>query len=280
MPVQIIGINRKLNGDEGLTDTLTVEMLNPTPVAAPPPPDAPENLTVTFFDENSVYLDWDDVPSATFYKIYDEVNEPSGVAQDGSPSQSFSLRDLDDGHYRFKVTAVGTTGESSASTILDFTIPYVAPSVPTVNAGADSSVTTGTAFTRTATVTNNPTTYSWTIVGPGTVIGTAAALSWTPSTAGTFTLRCTVSNSAGSASDDLILTVTNAPVTTSFGKTADGTGSSVSSADKTSVSSFVANATGVLTAGHARVWLSAAGSANTKVVVYANSSGAPGAKLA
>ena len=67
--------------------------------------------------------------------------------------------------------------------------------------------------------------------------------------------------------------------TSSFGKQTDGASSSASSADKTAVSSVTAAASGTLTAGHARAWVDG-GSATTKCVVYANSSGAPGARLA
>jgi hypothetical protein len=66
----------------------------------------------------------------------------------------------------------------------------------------------------------------------------------------------------------------------SFGKTTDGASSSASSADKTAVSKFTATASGTLTAGHARVWMATAGSATVKCVVYANTGGAPGARLA
>jgi hypothetical protein len=68
--------------------------------------------------------------------------------------------------------------------------------------------------------------------------------------------------------------------TTQLGKTTDGASSSASSADKTAVSKFTAAANGTLTAGHARVWLSATGSATVKCVVYADSAGSPGARLA
>ena len=68
--------------------------------------------------------------------------------------------------------------------------------------------------------------------------------------------------------------------TSTLGKTTNGASSSASSADKTAVSSVTAAASGTLTAGHARAWLSATGGATTKLVVYANSSGAPGARLA
>jgi hypothetical protein len=63
------------------------------------------------------------------------------------------------------------------------------------------------------------------------------------------------------------------------GQDTDGASSSAST-DKTSVSTFTAAASGTLTGGHARAWLSATGTATTKVVVYSDSSGAPGTRLA
>lgn len=67
---------------------------------------------------------------------------------------------------------------------------------------------------------------------------------------------------------------------TTLGKITDGTGSSASSSNKAAVSSFTASASGTVTAGHARAWLSASGTCTTRVVIYADSSGAPGALLA
>ena len=68
--------------------------------------------------------------------------------------------------------------------------------------------------------------------------------------------------------------------TTQLGKITDGASSSASSADKTAVSLVTAAADGTLTGGAARAWLSGSGSATTKLVVYADSAGAPGARLA
>jgi hypothetical protein len=68
--------------------------------------------------------------------------------------------------------------------------------------------------------------------------------------------------------------------TSTVGQTANSTGSSVSSSNKTVVSKFTAGSSGTLTAGHARLSLSAAGSASTCLVVYADAAGVPGARLA
>lgn len=65
-----------------------------------------------------------------------------------------------------------------------------------------------------------------------------------------------------------------------FGKTFDGATFSGSSANKTAVSAAVPASSGTVTQGSARVWLSATGSTTVNCVIYADSSGAPGALLA
>jgi hypothetical protein len=66
---------------------------------------------------------------------------------------------------------------------------------------------------------------------------------------------------------------------TNVGKTTNGTGTSASTANKTVVSKFTASASGTLDNGHARLWVSS-GSAPVEMIVYADSSGVPGALLA
>lgn len=65
----------------------------------------------------------------------------------------------------------------------------------------------------------------------------------------------------------------------SFGKLTDGAGSSASTANKAAVSSATAPESGVVVAGHMRMWI-ASGSTTTAMVIYADSSGVPGALLA
>lgn len=114
------------------------------------------------------------------------------------------------------------TGGTSRGTTYLVALPATAtgPTAPTVGAGVDATTTTGTAFTRTATENANGasiTSRAWTIVsgpaGVGTTIGTAAALSWTPTTAGTYVLRYSATNSAGTGTDDVTVTVQAAPPT-------------------------------------------------------------------
>lgn len=92
-----------------------------------------------------------------------------------------------------------------------------AGTAPTVDAGPDvPSWTINTEFTRTAVVNEGglPTDTTWTIqsgpVGQGSTISQTANLVWTPTATGTYTLRATSQNSAGSDFDDMNITVVEA----------------------------------------------------------------------
>jgi hypothetical protein len=65
-----------------------------------------------------------------------------------------------------------------------------------------------------------------------------------------------------------------------FGKTTDGTSSSASSQSRLFVSLAIPTQSGVVQTGHARVFISGAVSVPAKFIIYADSGGAPGVKLA
>lgn len=86
--------------------------------------------------------------------------------------------------------------------------------VPVVNAGVDSSFSSGSVFTRTAGESGTGiTTRRWSILsgpaGVGSTLSTSASLSWSPSTAGTYTLRYAATNATGTGVDDVVLIVTS-----------------------------------------------------------------------
>lgn len=84
---------------------------------------------------------------------------------------------------------------------------------PVVGAGADASLGYPGPFTRTATESSGVpiTLRSWNIwsgpTGVGTVIGSAAALSWTPPQVGVYVLRYAADNAYGTGTDDVTVTV-------------------------------------------------------------------------
>jgi hypothetical protein len=81
------------------------------------------------------------------------------------------------------------------------------------------------------------------------------------------------------ATKTLIAGATAGGITTSqLGKQTDGTATSPSSGNKTVVSKYTATTSGVVTAGHSRLWVDT-GTAAPEMVVYADSSGAVGGLL-
>ena len=64
-----------------------------------------------------------------------------------------------------------------------------------------------------------------------------------------------------------------------LGKTTNGAASSASSAAKTAASPHTVSGAGVVTAGHARIWVTAS-SSTTRAVIYADNGGLPGTRLA
>jgi hypothetical protein len=193
------------------------------------------------------------------------------------------------------LTAGGTTGTKSATisaaaqhcSVALVIKPAPAVSAPVADAGADADVETGSEFARTGSGTNTPTSYSWSLTSAPAgvttgVVAAVAALSYTPTVAGTYVFTLSATNAGGTGTDTVTLTVTDPAVSSgTLGKTTDGPGSSASSSNKVAASKFTSTGSGTLTAGHARVWITAGGTpALSKLVVYADSAGAPGALLA
>jgi PKD repeat protein len=155
-----------------------------------------------------------------------------GTANGPTSAQSGTTAGLDmaTGGFRIPVTGGPNSGTSLAipattatgsaatgsSTRIAWRVRAVstpAAAAPVADAGADATINNAATFTRTGSGTNTPTSYAWTIVSgpsgvtPGANIGNAAALSYTPTIAGTYVLRLTATNATGSGTDDLTLTV-------------------------------------------------------------------------
>jgi K319L-like, PKD domain len=119
------------------------------------------------------------------------------------------------GTYTFRLTA--SDGQLSASDDVMVTVLAAATTnkAPTVNAGLDQNITLPAAATLTATANDdglpsNTLTYQWSVVtGSGVVFSNASSPSVQVSftTAGTYTLRVTVSDGQLTASDDVVVVV-------------------------------------------------------------------------
>jgi len=97
-----------------------------------------------------------------------------------------------------------------------------------VSAGADQSILTGQSATVTATATggSGTRTFVWTQISgaAGTLAGSGATQTFTPSAAGTAILRAVVTDSTGSVQDDVAITTTVAPTLVKLAKINASTG--------------------------------------------------------
>jgi fibronectin type 3 domain-containing protein len=179
----------------------------------------------------SVTLAWDpNIEPVMGYKVY--RSEQSGSFNPPSISSlvgtaSYTDATVQYGHtYYYVVTAVSTSGvESGYSNEVQAVVAVVPALVtnkaPTVNAGADQTITLPATATLTATASddglpNGALTYQWGIVSGS---GVSLSATNTPSikatftAAGTYTFRVTVSDGQLSASDDVIVVVNAALIT-------------------------------------------------------------------
>ena len=114
-------------------------------------------------------------------------------------------------------TATVTTSPAATFVAAQIAVTPTAPPVaaPSVSAGMDAVVMEGDEWVRTADeIGSSITSRSWTLVsGPvdvGLVLSTTATLVWTPDTVGNYTWRYSATNSGGTVTDDVVVTVTPA----------------------------------------------------------------------
>lgn len=115
----------------------------------------------------------------------------------------------------------GAAGENNSITARIFAlVPTSAPAAapPLVSTGLSITVELGQTVTRTASESDGGaiiSSRSWKIqsgpAGVGTTVGTTATLTWTPTLVGTYVVRYTATNSAGSNYDDLTVVVEAPP---------------------------------------------------------------------
>jgi len=159
-------------------------------------------------------------PPGTLTFGWTRVSGPGTVTFSAPNSSTTNASFSAAGTYVLRLTA--SDGALSTSDDVTVTVAPAANTAPTVNAGADRSITLPSGTTLTATVSDdgqpNPPgtlTLNWTRVsGPGTVTFSAPNASTTNanfSLPGAYVLRLTASDGALSGSDDVAVTV-NAPV--------------------------------------------------------------------
>ena len=96
-------------------------------------PNAPLNLRAEVLQDNRVKLDWEDVPNATSYNIY-QVSKDGTTTIAGITSNTYNTVELKAGNYTYYVTACNDIGESERSDSAKASIGLQAPQNFAVNA--------------------------------------------------------------------------------------------------------------------------------------------------
>jgi hypothetical protein len=126
------------------------------------------------------------------------------------------------GSYTAKSTVSDGHGNTVTSSV---TVSVLATPAPVITSSTTASGTTGSTFSYTITATNTPTSYNATPLPPGlSVTASTGTISGTPSAAGTFSITISATNSGGTGSATLTLTVASGPV--GYWKLDDGSGAS------------------------------------------------------
>jgi len=207
------------------TDDLTVTVNPASPVNQAPVVNAGADQTITLPATASLIGTATDDglpnPPAALTIAWSLVDGPGAVSCNPNNALSTTCTFSSAGVYTLRLTA----NDSALSATDDIVITVNAVptnKAPVVNAGADQTITLPAAANLAGTATDdglpNPpakVTTTWsTVSGPGTVtFASASALSTTAtfSVAGSYTLRLTASDSALSATDDIVITVNAAP---------------------------------------------------------------------
>src|SRR5437870_1036733 len=131
------------------------------------------------------------------------VNTSTGLIS-GTPTTA--------GTYSVTISATNSGGTGSATLTLT-----IKPPAPVITSPATATGQVGVAFSYQITATNNPTSYNATGLPAGLTVNTSTGLiSGTPTTAGTYSVTISATNSGGTGSATLTLTINPAkPVITS-----------------------------------------------------------------
>jgi hypothetical protein len=135
------------------------------------------------------------------------VNTSTGVIS-GTPTTA--------GTYTVTISATNAGGTGSATLTLT-----IKPAPPVITSALTASGQVGVAFSYTITATNSPTSYNATGLPTGLSVNTSTGvISGTPTTAGTYSASISATNSGGTGSAPLTITINNAkPTITSISPT-------------------------------------------------------------
>src|SRR6266487_905599 len=135
------------------------------------------------------------------------VNTTTGLIS-GTPTTA--------GTYPVTISASNSGGTGTATLVITINTPP-----PVITSPGTATGTVGVAFSYQITATSNPTSYGASSLPPGLTVNTATGLiSGTPTTVGTYPVTITATNSGGTGTSTLVITINNpVPTVTSISPT-------------------------------------------------------------
>lgn len=155
---------------------------------------------------------------ATYVGVDVNSNGSPRTATYEIPAAGGSWDSGDNGNYTVSLRngeVADTLGNYTGSTALgSFAVTIAPPAPPVINSSLTASGQVGTAFSYTITATNSPASFNATSLPAGLGVDTSTGvISGTPTTAGTYNVTITATNSDGSDSETLVITINNPPPT-------------------------------------------------------------------
>jgi chitodextrinase len=186
------------------------------------PPSVPTNLAATAFSSVQINLSWTastDNVGVTGYKIFRNGTQVGTSATTAYQDTGLSPSTL----YSYTVSAYDASGNNSAqSSSASATTQASSTTPPSITSAASATGTAGHAFSYQITATNTPTSYGATGLPAGISVNTATGLiSGTPTAAGTSPVTLSASNSGGTGTAPLTITISpsippRSPYSTTF----------------------------------------------------------------
>jgi hypothetical protein len=163
-----------------------------------------------------VQLAWDSVATATGYKIY--VGSASGtytLTYNVGNVTTYTVTGLGPGTWYFAATAYDATRESGYSNEVSTTI--VAPPVvypPVITSSLTKAGTGGVSLSYQIAATNSPAMYASSTLPTGLSLNTSTGtITGVPTYSGIYNITISATNSAGTGSATLVMTIRGAPPT-------------------------------------------------------------------
>ncbi|MCF6404373.1 carbohydrate-binding protein [Chitinophaga filiformis] len=171
---------------------------------------APTDLRATVISKNQINLNWTDRTNETNFRIQRSVDSTTWTDIATVPANTTSYQNVSltaTTKYYYRVSATISIGTSVYSNTVSARTS-AGPLIPAITSGGSATTTAGVAFQYTITATNSPQSYNATGLPEGLSINAqTGVISGSSLSSGVFNVTISATNTDGTASKNLLLTV-------------------------------------------------------------------------